>query len=487
MTDTVDHTDPRREPASDAWWADPRTDSLAGRQDRPVRVLEAATEAVADLAGTGWGCCPPEVLVSTVRAAERLRSVLDAVELSAIAELDATDAAKVDGWASAQDFVTAVSGGHKGSGRRVVALAHALAGDRAETGVDLAAGSISRTQAEVVVAAVDRMPVRPELRRAAERLLIDQARELDATDLTRTARQVVDRLDPDGTDRRDERALAREERAAHASRFLSIREDGIGGVRLAGRGTLEDAAWLKTVLFPLAAPQAGDPGACLGAGGPAGGSAARLGACGIADCAHDGRDPREAGARMWDALIEAARQLAGTEMLPDSHGATPRVVVTVEHDTLVRQVGQDDPTALAGNLVDFTGSLSIGAIRRLACDAEVLPVVLGSRSQILDVGRAQRLVTTALWQGLVVRDRHCAFPGCTRPPIACDAHHVRHWGDGGHTALDNLVLLCRTHHTLIHTTPWEVRLHPLDRRPEFLPPPGRHRGDRPLRRRPLRE
>ena len=65
-------------------------------------------------------------------------------------------------------------------------------------------------------------------------------------------------------------------------------------------------------------------------------------------------------------------------------------------------------------------------------------MVLGSKSQILDVGRLHRLVPLALWLVLVARDRHCAFPGCTRPPVACDAHHIQHWADGGVTSLANL-------------------------------------------------
>jgi hypothetical protein len=70
--------------------------------------------------------------------------------------------------------------------------------------------------------------------------------------------------------------------------------------------------------------------------------------------------------------------------------------------------------------------------------------------------------------------------------VACDAHHITHWVDGGHTALDNLVLLCRTHHTMIHTTPWEVRLNPEDQAPEFLPPTRLDPDRRPRRRQPLR-
>jgi hypothetical protein len=109
-------------------------------------------------------------------------------------------------------------------------------------------------------------------------------------------------------------------------------------------------------------------------------------------------------------------------------------------------------------------------VRRLACDAEIIPVVLGTQSEILDLGRAHRLVTPAIWQALVVRDGHCTFPACRRPPLMCHAHHIHHWLNGGETKLDNLALLCGHHHRVIHNTPWEIRLNPHDKRPEFQPP-----------------
>jgi hypothetical protein len=181
---------------------------------------------------------------------------------------------------------------------------------------------------------------------------------------------------------------------------------------------------------------------------------------------------------MWDALVEAARLLAGTKVLPESHGTTARIGVTIDLDAMRSSVG-------VGTL-DTGGTLSAAAVRTLACDAEILPFVLGSKSQLLDVGRTSRLVTLALWLSLIVRDRQCAFPGCSRPPNACDAHHIVHWANGGVTALHNLVLLCRTHHTMLHNTGWEVRLHPEDRRPDFFPPRSLDPHQRPLRRRPLR-
>ena len=294
----------------------------------PAGVVGSATALVAGLVGTLWAARTPAELVASVGACERLRSVLDAVELAAVAEVEATGAAKTIGWASTRDFVTAATGGHRGTGRRLLALAKALTGARAATGAALAAGQVSRTQAEVIVSAVDRLPGNPTLRAAAEAVLLDQASHADAAELGGIGARILAQLDPDGEDRRDEAALAREDRAAHASRFLSITEDGIGGVRLKGRGTLEDAAHLKATLFALAAPTpTSEPGAC----GATPGSGV---SCGITGCAHDGEDPREHGTRTWDALIEASRLLTGTTLLPTSHGTRPRVGVTIDHHAL---------------------------------------------------------------------------------------------------------------------------------------------------------
>ncbi len=98
------------------------------------------------------------------------------------------------------------------------------------------------------------------------------------------------------------------------------------------------------------------------------------------------------------------------------------------------------------------------AVRRMACDCDLVRVHLDADGCVLDVGRTRRLVTPAIWTALIVRDPHCAFPGCTRPPVMCHAHHIHHWADGGPTSLDNLVLLCGHHHRTIHHTPWAVRL-----------------------------
>ncbi|MDQ2848443.1 MAG: HNH endonuclease, partial [Actinomycetota bacterium] len=89
-------------------------------------------------------------------------------------------------------------------------------------------------------------------------------------------------------------------------------------------------------------------------------------------------------------------------------------------------------------------------VRTLACDAAIIPVVLGSDGEILDEGRAQRLFTPPQLKALWLRDKHCTFPGCEAPAHWCHAHHLKHWIDGGPTDLDNAALLCGRHHTIVH-------------------------------------
>jgi hypothetical protein len=345
-----------------------------------------------------------------------------------------------------------------------VRRAHALTGDLSHTRDALAAGRVSPAQADVIVTSIRELPSGDAVRARGERLLVDHAEAFDATDLARTGRHLVHVVDPDAEDRRLEKALDREERAAHHDRFLSISFDGAGGVRLKGRGSAEDGELLKTVLLPLTTPD------------PAG---------------DEGQDLRDGGARMWDALITVAQHAENTSAVPDSHGAPTRVMVLIGLDALQDGLAGE---AVAGSIgigaIGATGNgaeLSASTIRRLACDAGIIPVVLDGHGQPLDVGRIRYAVPTWIWAALVARDRHCAFPGCDRPPVMCHAHHIKHWAHGGKTKLKNLVLLCGHHHRVIHHTPWEVRINPHDGKPEFLPPPKPGIEREWIRHRPRRE
>lgn len=165
-------------------------------------------------------------------------------------------------------------------------------------------------------------------------------------------------------------------------------------------------------------------------------------------------------------MVTTAQRSLDARLQPGAHGTPARLLVTVHHDALKAELGNRGVGITSDGM-----ELPPGVVRRLACDAEILPAVLGARGEVLDVGRSRRLVTAAIWTALVVRDQHCTFPACTRPPAMCHAHHLDHWADGGETKLDNLALLCGHHHRTIHHTPWSIRLRPDDRRPEFRAPP----------------
>jgi hypothetical protein len=94
--------------------------------------------------------------------------------------------------------------------------------------------------------------------------------------------------------------------------------------------------------------------------------------------------------------------------------------------------------------------LSAATARRVACEADIIPVVLGGPSHVLDIGRADRYFTPAQRLALAQRDHGCSYPGCTVPPQWCEAHHVVHWLHGGVTDLGNGALLCGRHHTIVH-------------------------------------
>jgi hypothetical protein len=223
-------------------------------------------------------------------------------------------------------------------------------------------------------------------------------------------------------------------------------------VRLTGWLDRESASQVRAALDPLSAPR----------------SAGR-------EDAGPGPDLRSPGQRRADALVEVCRIAMACGELPDNGGDRPQVVVTVNLDTLRAQVG--------AATLDDGSPLSATAARRLACDAAILPAVLGSAGQVLDVGQQRRLFTGPLRRALILRDRGCAFPGCDRPPRWCDGHHMISWADGGPTSLNNAVLLCGHHHRLIHHSPWQVRQSPADGLPEFIPPEYVDSQQRPQRNR----
>ena len=373
--------------------------------------LAAIRSDVRDMADTLWAARSRDELMDTVAEIEALKSTLDAMQLGVVRELEATRGVQAAGWASTQDFLTALAGGHKGTGPAVVRLADALQEPLlAPVAEALADGWLSTQKAQVIERAIDTLPGNHDLRTRGVQALLAEAKTLDASELKKLTRRLLTLIDPDGEDRRDEQALDRLERSAHLGRFLTISEDQAGGAWIKGRCAAEDAAIIKATLIPLAAPM------------PTAGTSCNPTTCTVPGCSH-GRDPRDHGTRMLDALTEACHRLQSANVLPESHGAVPRLTLSMNLADLKN---------MSGFATTETGEqLTASAIRRICCDSHVIPAVLGTGSEVLDVGRAQRLVTTAIWKALVARDQHCRFPHCTRPPIMCHAHHIAHWVDGG--------------------------------------------------------
>jgi hypothetical protein len=129
------------------------------------------------------------------------------------------------------------------------------------------------------------------------------------------------------------------------------------------------------------------------------------------------------------------------------------VVVHVDAQVLA------DPAAAGRSEVEQAGRVSAETSRRLACDADVIPMTDGPRGEPLDIGRKSRVIPAALRRALRARDEGCAFPGCNATRFV-EGHHIRHWAEGGPTKLDNLVQLCGFHHRAVHEGGVKVSMQP---------------------------
>ena len=257
---------------------------------------------------------------------------------------------------------------------------------------------------------------------------------------------------PDELDRDQERLRS----AAHLS-SPRVSDGDVTGYDLAL--TPEQSAVLEAALGPLSRPQPDPETGVL--------------------------DPRGAGQRRAEALVEICRRHVAAE--GDDRGpagASTALHVAMSLDDLRRSLGLSDgapddlthdggPASSAwaagvpgcGVVLGSRAAgtlLSAGTVRRLACDADVIPVVLGADGEVLDVGRAARLFTRGQRRALTHRDGGCSWPGCDAPAAWVRAHHVIHWVDGGRSDLGNAALLCQRHHTFVHDKRLIATVHPPD-------------------------
>ncbi|MET9311086.1 DUF222 domain-containing protein [Kribbella sp. NPDC003505] len=343
-------------------------------------------------------------------------------------------------------------------------------------------------QAAAIVFGLDRVRSRVPVEHldAAAEQLVGLAGHLSPGELRTAAKEIADLLDSDGPEPEEQKAYERE------SLTLSAADNG---VKFKGFLANENAELLRAVVHagarpyktvdgehdprsrdkrqadalsdalsiaaavwdttgPTPSPTAGPTPATGPATGPAMGTAGTAGTEDTVSTAGTGGAASTADigdmAGTAGAAASAAESAAGTGGRVAGYGAKATITVTIDFDDLKAA------TADAVGRTVYSGGLSAATIRRLACDANIIPLVLGSNSEPLDVGRRVRLVTTAMRRALEARDRGCVV--CGAPPVMCDAHHLISWIDGGHTKVSNLALLCRRHHTDLHKGRWHITI-----------------------------
>ena len=408
----------------------------------PHRVLgfaRAVDGALADLSEVpAWSMSAAEQ-AEALLVLDRVRSRLAELDLRVLAAADRAEVGAEDGATSTAAWLAHATRQTRARCGAAVRLADALEERYDATREALAAGRVNVDQAEVIVRAVDALtrehddlPVGIEAR--AEAHLLDLAQEFDAVALRRLGRRLFEVVCPEAADRVEGEALAREEERARRKASLSMRDNGDGTVSGGFRLPSLHAALWKKALEVLTAPR-------------------RLG---------EGRIDPETGKKLpYEVLLgQGFMELLENHLNPaglPSQGQSPfTLVVTVGIDALVSGVG-------AGTLE--TGErVSAGAVRRLACRAGIIPMVLDGESVVLDLGREQRLFDRYQRIAMAHRFGGCATEGCDRPPSWTEAHHKKPWHQGGRTDLADGIPLCPPHHHMAdHPDRWDMRTMPSGR------------------------
>lgn len=401
----------------------------------PLVACLAALEQALDDAGSGNPVFlstteKEQVLAGLTRAGARLDGLL--LGVLAVSE----DVAAEHGSRSPADWLAHATRADYGPTARRSRLADALELRWRQTAQALTEGRVSAAQAEVVCAALDALPpgLEPALRAKAECHLVDEAARYTPRQLRILGRRVLEVVAPDAFDDHERRMLEAEEARARRRTFLRFRPLGDGTTDLHGRFADAVVDRLRTYLDGFTAPRRQHHGAD---GRPTAEGSGSL-----------GRRPHSE--RMGEAFGALLERLPA-RLLPQHGGSATTLVVTVDHTQLRDALGVAE--------LATGGRISAGEARRLACTADLVPVVLGGPSEVLDVGRTSRLFRPAQRIALMLRDRGCRAVGCTIPAAWCEAHHLgTPWAAGGRTDLADGALLCSHHHHRIHDPGYDHEL-----------------------------
>ncbi|MFJ9390241.1 DUF222 domain-containing protein [Nocardioides sp. NPDC101246] len=306
------------------------------------------------------------------------------------------------------------------------------------TGVDkydlvaagLAEGGVSQDKARVITKALDAIESDPAASTEdlvlAEKLLVDHATRLTANEVRIVGKRILAEIDPDRFEAAEAKALQREEEQAQRRTFFQSRDNGDGTIDLHARVSRAIGMRLRTILDSLAQPRkwsAEDKGR---------------------------KAPYD---RLLGQAFARVVETYDVENLPRHGGHATTVFITMSLDQLRADLG----TAALG----FDGDqITAAEARRMACNADLVPVVLGTDSEVLDLGRTARLAHPIQHRALRLRDQGCQAEDCDAPAAWTEAHHLKPWSEGGKTNLANMVLLCPSDHRRIHAG------HPHERLPD---------------------
>ncbi len=362
-----------------------------------------------------------------VAEVDRATRRLTALKLKLVAAADKAGTAHDAGFSGTEAWVAKQTRTSRTTAAREVHLARDLgSGGHDATSAALDEGLLSPAHADVIVKATGTLPngVSDIQREQVEQALVAKARLFDPEQLRRISRRAIEAVEPDEgvVDAHEDAQLRTEEAAARAKCRLSFHDNDDGTTT--GRFTLPtvQTAFLRKIIESMTAPR-------------------RMSAASSSRSRSDRRDGRfhDWEHRRGLAFVELLEHLP-TDNLHHKTAAT--VVVTIDHTVLL--------DALKAAHLDTGQTLSAGEARRVACNAGLIPAVLGTRSVALDLGRESRLFSESQRVAKGLEHATCAADGCERPYAWCELHHRHGWSLGGRTDLKDAVPLCHYHHQRIH-------------------------------------
>ena len=408
-----------------------------------VESIRASLKSVADVNPTFMGADDKAAALRSLVAAET-----QLVELRLRVLVSADDVAGAEGFRSAAAWLSHHTRMRRGDAAADLSLATALDGERPVLAAAVREGRVNVAQARVIAGALAELPTRVgvEVIAKAEAHLVDLADDHDPSALAKLGRRILEVIDPDRFEEEEARKLADAEKHAAERQRLRMRALGDGTTRITAIVPDATAARLATYLHAFTNPRLAD-GAVRTRADEAGQSDTEKPQFG-GPLAMLGR-PRQL-AEAFAQLLEAL----DPKRLPVHGGDATNVTVAIALADLKNDLGV--ATLDNGTPGDGYDTITAAQARRLACTARIIPAVLGADSEVLDLGRGQRLFSKAQRRALLLRDTTCRAEGCDIPGTWSEAHHLVPWSQGGASDLNNAALLCSKHHHRAHDPAYDL-------------------------------